>query len=85
MLKHNLRLVLVPSALAVGIIVIAAGLAAGADPAAPAPPWHSPHRFGVLLKVDPRDRPAGPRVVGTRSKRPSKANSPLPRTGEGSL
>jgi hypothetical protein len=54
MLKHNLRLLLRPLALAAGIILTAAGLAAGADSAAL--PWHAPQRFRVLLKVDPQGR-----------------------------
>ena len=52
MLKHNLRLLLRPLAVAAGIILTAAG----ADSRAPAPPWHSPHRFRILLKVDPQGR-----------------------------
>ena len=56
MLKHNLRLLLRPLAVAAGIVLTAAGLAAGGDGAAPAPPWHAPHRFRVLMKVDPRGR-----------------------------
>ena len=56
MLKHNLRLALIPLALAAGIVLTGAGLTAGADSRAPALPWHSPHRFRILLKVDPQGR-----------------------------